>query len=502
MSPTRRSPPRWPEGALARHLIVLATGALFAACLYPIWNLEGRWFVVVIVGVALVSISMMLAGRFSGAALVLLLFCVPLAGFKKFFFLADDVTWTNALGVGLVDFLVAGLYLAWMFRAFAMREVELPRPRRADLWPALLVVSCLLSLSGAEDPRLVLFALQNLVLHVLVYLYVSRHFRPEHVPWLIAAVAFAILVESGLSVVQNRFDVLVGLMQDKGAGGQNLNYQYEVPGIEDVARATGTTYDSHSLGVYMAMLAVFPFVYVTATLSRRLRAALALSLVAALTGLALSYSRSAWLCGGFSLAVCAVLLVALRRRSAWVVVAGLGAAALVTGPWLLAPVFRRLVDAPGELLTVRFEQFPTALSIWRENLVFGAGAGNYIGAMARHNLDWAFEVTVHNVPLYIAAELGIVGVVSYYGLVVATMARLWRVVRRGAEPDRLIALACWLAMLAYVLDGMTDPLFREPVPYLFFWIIVGVGAALDPARAGIPLVAAHAPPDAALATRP
>jgi hypothetical protein len=462
-----------------RVLLVGALGALFAVCIHPLWNIEGRWFVVTVAALALVSTSMMFAGRFSDALLILLLFCVPLAGFKKFFFLDDYVTWTNALGLGIVDFLVAGLYFSWLFRVLALGNAPMPRPQAADVWPALVVLSCLLSLPGSNEPRLVVFALQNLMLHVLVYFYVSRHFKPGHVPWLLAAIGFAILVESSLAVVQNQFGVLVGLILDKGAGGENLDSQYKVPGIEDVARGTGTTYDSHSLGVFMAMVAPFALVFLySGRLPRAARAVSGLLLLAALAGLAVSYSRSAWLFGALALAIGMAVLVHWRERNILPSLAFAGVASLAAGPWLFNKVFSRLIDAPSELLTARFEQFPVALSIWRENFLFGAGAGNYLGAVESHNLDWALDILVHNVPLYIAAEMGLFGVVAYYGLVGATVVRLWRVVRRREEPGSRLALASVLALFAYVLDGMSDPIFREPVPYLFFWIIVGISVAL------------------------
>jgi hypothetical protein len=462
-----------------RVVLVSALGALFAACIYPIWNLEGRWFVVAVTALALVSISMMFAGRFSNALLILLLFCVPLAGFKTFFFLDDHVTWTNALGLGIIDFLVAGLYFAWLFRILVLRNAPMPRLQAADVWPALVVLSCLLSLPGSSEPRLVVFAFQNLMLHVLVYFYVSRHFKPQHVPWLLAAIGFAILIESALAVVQNQFGILVGLILDKGAGGEFLDSQYKVPGIEDVARGTGTTYDSHSLGLFMAMVAPFALAFMySGRLPRAARAASGLLLLAALAGLAVSYSRSAWLFGAFALAIGTAVLLHWRERNILPSLVFAGFALLVAGPWLFDKVFSRLIDAPSELLTARFEQFPVALSIWRENFLFGAGAGNYLGAVESHNLDWALDILVHNVPLYIAAELGLFGVVAYYGLVGAAMVRLWRIVRKREEPGSRLALASFLALFAYAGDGMSDPLFREPVPYLFFWIIVGISVAL------------------------
>jgi O-antigen ligase len=470
-----------PFRVVPRFLTACALGALFAVCVNAVWTLEGRWFVVTLAGLALVSISMMFAGRFSSALFILLLFCVPIAGLKKYFFLVEDyVTWTNALSLGIIDILVAGLYVSWLIRVLVLRTVPMPRLQAADIWAALVLLSILLSLSGAEEPWLVLFGFKDLLVHVLVYFYVSRHLKPQHAPWLLAAIGFAILAESTLAVVQSRFGILVGLMLDRGAGGELLDEQlYRVPGIENVERAAGTTYDSHSLGVYMAMLAPFVLVYLYSGRTRgTIRAGSGLLLLVALTGLTFSYSRSAWLSCAITLALGILVLLHWRERNIVPSLAFGGVALMAAGPWLLQKVFSRLIDAPPELLRARLEQFPVALSIWRENVLFGVGAGNYVGQLTTHNLNWAFDIIVHNVPLYIGAELGVFGLLAYYGLAGAAMLRLWRVVRRRDEPDSRLALASLIALLAYLLDGMTDPIFREPVPYLFFWILIGISVAL------------------------
>jgi O-antigen ligase len=468
-----------------RVLAISVLGALFAVGIAQLMTLEGRWFYVAIAGLVLLSMSMMLVGRFSDALLVLLLFCVPLAGLKKFFFLVEDhVTWTNALSIGIVDFIVAGLYFAWFFRILVARSEPMPRLQAADVWLGLVLLSFLLSWPGAPEPGLVSFAVKDLCVHLLVCFYVSRHFRPALVPWLLAAIASAILIESALAVVQNQLGILVGLMLDRGAGGDLLDQQlYKVPGIEDVQRAAGTTYDSHALGIFMAMVAPFALVFFYAShLPRAARAAGCFLLLAALVGLAVSYSRSAWVVAVLALALGILVLFLWRERNIVWTLAVAGLAVLPAGPWLFNKIFNRLINAPPELLLGRFEQYPAAVSIWSENVPFGIGAGNYVAALQQHNRDWALDIVVHNVPLYIGAETGVFGLVAYYGLVAAAMLRLWRVVRRRDEPNSRLALAGLLALLAYVLDGMTNPLFREPVPYLFFWIVVGMSVGLANAR--------------------
>jgi O-antigen ligase len=480
-----------------RYLLVGVIGALFALAVQPLWSLEGRWFVVAVVGIALVSISMLFAGRFSDFLLVVLLFTVPLAGFAKWTFLDESLSqdvrdaalYTGTLGIGILDFVLVGLYFAWGFRVVAMRE-PLPRLDKIDGWVALIIVANVLSQWGAMQP-LALFALEHQVKYALVYFYIARHFRRDHLPWFMAAVGFAILVEGVLGALQFMDVVPPGLILDKGAGSEKLEQQYVVPGLENVSRATGSLYDSHALGTYLAMLIPFILVFLfKQDQPARLRLICAALMVPASIALVVTYSRSAWLAAFLSSGITMLVLIAWRERYVAATVFMAGLVGVMTAPWVLARIFARFFEASSDLLLVRFEQFPIAWSIWQENFLFGSGAGNYMVRMEALNTDWSLPEPVHNVPLFIGAELGLLGVIAYYGLVLATLLRLWQLVRQRHAPYCYLALAAMAGIVGYIFDGMSNPLFREPTIYMCFWVSVALAVALtrlsreDPARPG------------------
>jgi hypothetical protein len=480
-------------------LFTAVLGALFAVALYPLWNLEGRWFVVVIVGIALVAVAMMVAGHFSELAFIGLLFSVPVAGLAKWSFLdenrfsqdvRDAALYTGTLGLGFVDFLLVGLYAAWAFRIVGLRKEALPRLVHIDLWVGLLLLANVLSQWGAQQP-LGVFALQHQMKYALLYFYVSRHFKAQHLPWFLASIAFAVLVESVIGILQTLNVLPPGLILDKGAGSDRLEQQYKVPGIEDVRRATGSLYDSHALGTYIAMLVPFLLMYVyQSRLAVRWRLLSTLLLILAFAALLTTYSRSAWIGTIISGGVCILALLLWREKHVGKSLFVILLAAIFSGPWLLSKLLARLFNAPIELLLVRFEQFPIAWSIWREDFLFGAGAGNYMVRMEAMNTDWALPEPVHNVFLFIGAEMGLLGVVAYYGLLLVTLHRLWTLARHHDDTWRRLALAAFAGMLAYAFDGMSNPIFREPTIYTCFWISVALAVAL----AQIPRVpSSHSP---------
>lgn len=477
------------SGAAARKVLPLLLaallGMLFAAALYPLWDLQGRWFVVAVVGIALTALAMMLAGRFSHFTFIALLFSVPLAGLSKFTFINEDAfgeivrdasLYSGTLGLGFVDMLLLGLYGAWAFRIFMLRQEPLPRLEALDVWVGLILLANLLSQWGAAQP-LAIFAFEHQLKHALVYFYVSRHFRREHLPWLMAAIGFTVLTQSVVGVLQYRGVLPPGLILDKGSG-DRLDQQYLVPGIEDVIRATGTLYDSHALGTYLSMLTPFLLMFIfKSDLSVRLRLVAAAALGLAFTGLVVTFSRSAWLGTVISSTITLAALLVWRER---LVAKSLGVAAILAvmaGPFVLPGLFERLFNAPADLLLVRFEQFPVAWSIWRENFLFGAGAGNYMVKVYEHNTDHRLFEPVHNVALFVGAEMGLFGVVAFYGLVLATLLRLLRLARQRQEPWHRLQVATAAGIVSYVFDGMSNPIFREPTIYLWFWVLTGLAVA-------------------------
>lgn len=488
-----------PAGPAARKVLPLLLAALlgtmFAAALDPLWDLQGRWFVVAVVGIALTGLAMMLARHFSNVTFIALLFSVPLAGLSKYTFMDEDAfseivrnaaLYSGTLGLGFVDMLLLALYGAWAFRILVLRIEPLPRLQALDGWVGLILLANLLSQWGATQP-LAIFAFEHQLKHVLMYFYVSRHFRREHVPWLMASIGFTVLTQSVVGLLQYRGVLPPGLILDKGAG-ERLDQQYLVPGIEDIIRATGTLYDSHALGTYLAMLCPFLLMFLyKSDLPVRLRLLAAAALGLAFSGLVFTFSRSAWLGTVISTTITLVALLVWRERHVVKTLFVAVMLAVMAGPFVAHKLFARLFDAPADLLLVRFEQFPVAWSIWRENFLFGAGAGNYMVKVYEHNTDHRLFEPVHNVALYVGAEMGLLGVVGFYGLVLATLWQLLRLARAHQEPWHRLQVATAAGIVSYVFDGMSNPIFREPTIYLWFWVLTGLASAFTRIAGEAPL---------------
>ena len=116
-------------GNAARLLGVIALGFAFALGLYQIWELDTRWFVVTLVGIAGIGIAMCLVRIFSDFLLVAGLFCLPLSAFHKWIWPSNyaeyergNFVYSGVLGIGLIDFV-----LDWLICKLVLSNIRHPR---------------------------------------------------------------------------------------------------------------------------------------------------------------------------------------------------------------------------------------------------------------------------------------------------------------------------------------------------------------------------------------
>jgi O-antigen ligase len=469
-------------------LAVVFGGAVVAFGAYHLWSLSPQYLAAVCIAIALGSFSMVFLPRYADFLLVSLFCSVPLSSFNKSFFLLGwehDVAaksvmrFSGVVSLAVSDILLGALYFIWAFKVVALRTERFPRLQKSDLFPLLFVLANVCSIPGSPYPTAAVFGLFNVSRLVLYYFYLSRHVQLRHFPWIMLAACFAIFPETMLGIFQYGTGKLLSLAWARGAASGDINHQYVVPGIENIKRATGTVFDSHSFGIYLSMLAGFPFVMAlrrhAAPISRIFWGSM---FVLAMMAVVLSFSRSAWASVAIALAVLWAVHLYWGQREVLLPTALFVLLLIVLSPAYVPLIYERVHSAASKLLTSRFDQFPVAWDMWKDHFLFGAGVGNYYDLLKQYNRPGVLPLPVHNVFLWVGAESGVLGVVGFFGTLFAAMVRCWRVIAGHRDPACLLALAVFGALIAYFLDGLTDPLFREPTVYTLYWICIGLSVAL------------------------
>jgi uncharacterized membrane protein YbhN (UPF0104 family) len=192
-------------------------------------------------------------------------------------------------------------------------------------------------------------------------------------------------------------------------------------------------------------------------------------------GLWFAGSRSGWIAATCVLAVSIYLGLATLRE---VLAAALFAAGAAMSAILLAflsghldalPVHKIPTVVPDAVST--HERLITIVGGWNlflEHPVFGAGLGAF-----RNEMILAGDGTpliIHSTPIWLLAELGVLGFVVFAGSAIYVFVRQWR--HAPKEPASALIVLSFVAFA--VMSGPADMLYQRT-----FWLLFGAGLALQ-----------------------
>ncbi|MCI0476920.1 MAG: O-antigen ligase family protein, partial [Anaerolineales bacterium] len=207
----------------------------------------------------------------------------------------------------------------------------------------------------------------------------------------------------------------------------------------------------------------------------------------ALVTLALTQSR-----GGILGTVAGLLVVAVWRERKFVWLIGAGALAVVAlialgyGNALMDFVLR--MDARSATLASRLEVWQRGLMMVRDFPYTGIGIGTY-NPIA--HLLYPFFIAApdevvphaHNQFLEVAVDLGIPGLITYIGLLIAFGVCATRTYRANQETNiRALIVGLAAGMFAHHVFGLTDAFILGTKPGIVMWIFFAFIAAIDSRR--------------------
>lgn len=211
----------------------------------------------------------------------------------------------------------------------------------------------------------------------------------------------------------------------------------------------------------------------------------------------MSWSRGAWL--GITAALISLAIAVLwrpgRARGLILILVVLLVCGMLLGGWARVPTFisQRLsdlaayvsvTDARGLEITdsnyavlERLAHWQAAWSMWMSRPWIGIGAGNYEVAYAQHRLPlWPEPLGhAHNYYLNMAAETGLVGLLSLLSLGIMALLGLLQAIRRSAGLQLGVLLGA-LGMIVHLgVHSVFDSLFVHGM-YLQIGLILGLAA--------------------------
>jgi putative inorganic carbon (HCO3(-)) transporter len=400
----------------------------------------------------------------------------PLAGFHE---------GGAELSIAPIDFPLLGLVLLGLpdiVKGLWTRIKVLYRPLTLAL--GFFALAHLVSIAVASDRWLAsLEFLRLLKMYVLVLVLVWYLRSRQDVRLVLQVILVTVVAQGVLAIGQWATQSSFGL----GFLGE-ASFWSVLYGTTAIGRSGGTMGHPNALAHFFEMLTPIALAYVFVQTSRRLKALAIVAVAVGVVGTFLTFSRAGW--AAILIGLVLVLVFQARRRVPVAkILAVLLVLALVTGVMAIAfesLVALRLNDYGGTSWTFRFVTYGTALAVMKANPIFGVGANNYDVAVAkyippglpRYRVEQASGI-VHNVLLLYGAETGIVGLLSFLGVLLAVALLAQRVIRSG-NPVLMPATAGILAgILALLAHGQLSWLFRYDPVFTIFWFLVGVLASID-----------------------
>lgn len=316
-----------------------------------------------------------------------------------------------------------------------------------------------------------------LALFWFIYLFLVNHLRWQ-ANWLWRVLAVVLLVQSVVAVAQFLLQRELGLAW---LGEPSLDLLVEGTSVaqrdgQNWLRAYGLNSHPNQLGLLLTALILLVWPQQARANGGLWRGLFWLALAAGMAGLLVSLSRSAWL----ALSVGGLVLAWPRGRTIarpWREFA-LPTAVFAAGLLLFVLLYGDLVasrlvalDSPLESRSLweRQRDWGIALQLVGQRPFLGTGPDHYLAAAQA--IDPA-AVTVHNVPLLVAAELGLLGLVLWL------VFWLWPLGKYGRSALHRGATAVWLALIVMAL--------LHPEPTLFLpkgAVLWGIAAAQWPGGA-------------------
>jgi hypothetical protein len=476
-----------PEASLWRHTLAAAAGLILSAVVHQIWNLQPRYAFAAVAGLLLLSAGLVLVRHLPALLIFALAFELPFTGLEKTFLLQPITTYVVAgVSIGLMEITLATLYAIWLARILVLRAASIPKLTRLDLWVLAFWLAHSVSAFSALSGTLVLFEVVRLAKYALAFFFLEHNLERRHLKGIIAGVLFAITLQTAVAVIQYRTGQLLGVGQTKGSSDKNYD-QYVVTGFENVRRAEGTTFDSHALGLFMAMSLPVAFAAAaTRTLPLWLRATSAAIGGIGLLGLTVSFARAGWVAFLGAIGVLAIVLIRGQWRGYGKRLAGAGIVMLVILSLLATPLIpqvrRRIVEAPPELVSARVETVQMGLSMWKANPWTGLGANNYMRALEVNFSIFEgdpYFIPAHNMPTMILIELGVLGLIVFGGMCISFFRSGWRAAKTTAPLEQSLSGAFLGALVAWQIEGIFDPIYITNVTYFLLWFQLGMIGGLS-----------------------
>ena len=242
--------------------------------------------------------------------------------------------------------------------------------------------------------------------------------------------------------------------------------------LEDYFRVNSLFFDPNIYGRFLAIVMLLVAAWLLWARRQRDVVAGALLLAVLWGGLVLTFSQSSFT----ALLVGLAILGAMRWSVRWALILSGGALVIAVVFVALAPgaVHLELGNSKSadKATSGRYDLIKGGLKLFKRAPLVGQGSGSFAREYRRaeHVSPERAASASHTIPVTVAAEQGVIGLVAYLALLAAALARLFRGARR--VPERAAVAAAFVALVAHSM--MYAAFLEDPLT----WTLLGAGTAM------------------------
>ena len=359
------------------------------------------------------------------------------------------------------------LFLAWLVARLD------PRTRRQTLWVqsafrplrlaiAIYLAACALSILVSHDPWLSLNGFVGKWLEYLLFTVVVTDVasRPRVVARSLRVLVYAALLVFFEAITQERY-------------GQGF---FRFHRLDFFGRMTGPYENPIDLATYLMVIIPLLLTY-TLVHRKGTRRFLWILVLTLMVCLGRTEAIGAW----FGLGVSIVVIGSrspILQRTALLVCAGV---LLIGGIFLLrVGHFHRTYSMADIGKRDRLVMWQAAMGMIRDRPILGHGVNTFMANYLRYWVGGERQPRyAHNCYLQVAAETGLVGLVSFVALLWLFFRRLFAVMRHAMSKDGLLLAGFGAGLLAFAVQSAVDTNFYSLRQAALFWIVAGLALGLS-----------------------
>lgn len=328
---------------------------------------------------------------------------------------------------------------------------------------ALLAIM-VISISYASYRKIAMTESARFLSYVLLYFITKYNIDKSQVKGLINCYIFTFAVMNVYGIFQK-------------ITGYGLLTAYAVPGTKILR--TNATFDNPNTFAAFLLLGAFPILMMiikSKTVFSKL--IFAIIFVMTLCNISFTGSRNSFLALGVGAVVLSIIY-------SWYFLIGLGG---LVGIGFIVPMVRLRLFQIGEksIDDGRIHLWKTALKMIENHPIFGVGNGNFIELydtyVAKYKelryLNYSHYPS-HNAYLKIESELGIVGGISFIGIIVGAIIKIKNVIKNVDDKDiKIFYIGFFAAMIGFFVMNLFESLFTVPVVVTYFWLFLAAADGL------------------------